>query len=115
MSLRVDYRDAPLGQRADDVPLTDRQAAVYSAMCISSMVCAVGPITSTTLDQYMARLDLYQKLHGGLMYGAKEDGTFENVAVTREDVEQFVPFIVNVSPIPKTAFLKNVIDGYREL
>lgn len=88
---------------------------VTETLIFSTMALGIGEITDATLDEFVARIDLFQKLHGALM--STWDGKDVSPRpITREDVEAHKGLKTNVFPMEtRTAWVKRTVTQDRAL
>jgi hypothetical protein len=86
--------------------------AVTHALLMAMMI--VGPLEEKNYEEFAERLDIYQYYIGALLSKAGTDGKGEEVFITRQQIKQHIGITVNVSPITKSAFEKNIIRIMRE-
>jgi hypothetical protein len=97
-ALRVEHED---GTTSLD-PLTE-------SFIWKSMVTGLGRNWSLDLDfapEFYARIKLLEKLDGPLVFGGPYGDSYR---VTYDDVLRRIGLSVNVSPVSRTAFLKNAV------
>lgn len=87
----------------------------------ASMVTGLGKnwtLDATFAPEFYARIKVYERLTSPLVYDVVE-GERKPHLVTPEDVQRRIGLSVNVSPVTRASFLKNVLtpnlnDGLRE-
>lgn len=110
MSLDFDLRKIPLetrtviatyDDRMDGVTKGDRiMSPVTKSLIFSTMSIGIGEITDKTVDEFVARLDLFQKIHGALMHAFDHDAQeWVERPLTRADVVAHKGLSTNVFPM----------------
>lgn len=89
MPLTYDLTAVPVETRSDS---DGNLSGVSQTLIFSTMMAGIGEISEKTAEEFYARIDLYQRLHGALMQGP--DGP---VPVTREHVFAHIGLKTNAS------------------
>lgn len=71
---------------------------VTNTLIWTTMIVGIGVIDDRTIDEFVARVELHQKLHGALM-SSFEDGKWSDRPLTREDIEAHKGLSTNVFPM----------------
>lgn len=83
----------------------------------TTMGVGIGVINDDTLEEWVARVGLYQKLHGALMSRHDEEAdTWVDRPLTREDIEAHKGLKTNVFPMEtRASWVKRTITQSREI
>lgn len=89
-----------------------RVSGMTEALIFASMVTGLGKDWSLTEEfapEFYARIKLLEKLNGPMAFRPDGKGGHEDWFCTFEDVKRHIGMTVNVSPVSRTAFLKNAV------
>jgi hypothetical protein len=78
-------------------------------LCFGLMAVGVGSITESTWNDAWVRLEIFQKVHGAIIYDPEGNDVFW----TPEDIYRRIGYHTNVGNVPWTQFIKNVRDNIR--
>lgn len=73
-------------------------------LCFGLMAVGVGSITESTWNDAWVRLEIFQKVHGAIIF----DGEGNDVFWTPEDIYRRIGYHTNVGNVPWTQFIKNL-------
>lgn len=89
---------------------TDEEFGVLDGMIWLTMAVGIHELTEKNHEEFFARLDLIQKLHGAYMNRKGED-----YFITKEDVKKCIGLRTNASTYTRNQFNKNQLERfYRE-
>lgn len=113
--------DAPENEPMHGIKKGDRiMSPVTNALIWATLGIGIGVIDDTTVDEFSARLDLWQKLYGALLQGPithDDDGNqlpepdWGPILVTKDDVVAHKGLSTNVFPMEtRTAWVKRTVN-----
>lgn len=109
---KVDAADNEFGLINKDEDGRGELHPVTHSMIWATMTVGIGAITEKTVEEFAARLDLWQRVNGALMRAQDEaTGEWSDRPITRDEVRAHIGLECNVGWETRTKWLKRTITS----
>lgn len=98
----------------DDTLQTGALSPVTDALIWMTMATGIGEITPKTADEFTARCEVWERLHGAYLK-RWDDGQIVDHRITRQMVDYHIGLTTNVFPMETRArWMKRIVGGHMD-